>query len=393
MTDRWAAGLQAGEKRCEWTDMVVPGLRLRVTPSGEKTFAVVYRQGPRVRRLTLGRFPLLGLAEAREMARSTLAAVIQGADPAGDKQSARKAITWGDLVDTYRERHAAKKRSGREDERILSTYVPRAWAVRPAASIERSELRAVLDDVASRAPVMANRVHACIRRVFNFGVEWDLVTMNPCHRLPRPGGPEKSRDRVLNGEELQAVWTALDGLNVEPASFFRLLLLTAQRSGEVLSMRWEDVDLASGWWTVPAERSKNKKAHRVPLSPQAVAVLRSVPSLTEGSPLILPSRRGSESGHYENHWRALEGIRKTSGVDFRPHDLRRTVATFLTGDLGVSRLVVGRILNHAETGVTAIYDRASYDAEKRAALDAWAARLEAIVRGEAGPAKVVPLIA
>jgi integrase len=145
----------------------------------------------------------------------------------------------------------------------------------------------------------------------------------------------------------------------------------------------------AGWWTVPAERSKNKLAHRVPLSPQALAVLRALREKPTDSVWVFPTTRGSASGFRESITKATARIREASGVAFVPHDCRRTVATFLTSELGVSRLVVQKLLNHTETGVTRVYDRASYDREKQAALNAWGARLDAIVSGEQGKAKVL----
>src|SRR5207245_103625 len=137
-----------------------------------------------------------------------------------------------------------------------------------------------------------------------------------------------------------------------------------------------------------AERAKNGLAHRVPLSQPAVTILRGLREQANGSPWTFPS--ASASGHQEVLHKATGRVRERSGVDFVPHDLRRTVATFLTSELGVSRLVVSKLLNHTETGVTKVYDRASYDREKQAALNAWAAKLEQIVSAEPARAKVIP---
>src|SRR5439155_26507441 len=170
----------------------------------------------------------------------------------------------------------------------------------------------------------------------------------------------------------------------------KLLLLTAQRIGEVRTIAWADLDLDAAWWTIPAEHAKNKLAHRVPLSDSALAILRQLRELNAASPYVFPTTRASASGYLERVYKAIDRIRRASGVkDFTPHDLRRTSASWMTS-MGISRLAVSKVLNHAERGITAVYDRHSYDPEKRQALDAWARRLEAIVTGEK-PAKVVPL--
>ena len=172
------------------------------------------------------------------------------------------------------------------------------------------------------------------------------------------------------------------------AAIFKLLLLTAQRLGEVLTMRREDLDLATRWWTIPAERSKNGLTHRVPLGKQALAIVQTMLEDTSDSPWVFPSADGN--GPVTTLQKAVRHIRRAAKLDFRPHDLRRTAASHMTG-MGTNRLTVAKILNHAEHEVTAVYDRHSYDQEKRQALDAWGARIKEIVTDVQRPAKVVPL--
>ena len=156
-----------------------------------------------------------------------------------------------------------------------------------------------------------------------------------------------------------------------------------------MSMAWSDVDEGEGWWTIPAERAKNGLSHRVPLSNLASAVLEDVKQHGNGSPWVFPSQR--QGRHLGQMVQASYRIRHRSGVNFVPHDLRRTAASCMTG-MGVSRLTVSKILNHVERGVTAVYDRHSYDSEKRRALEAWARRLEEIVaRKKPDKSKVVRL--
>jgi integrase len=382
-TARTVEGLAADPRRdAEYFDTEVPGLCLRVTKRGVKTWSILYRtrNGGRLRRLTLGRASLVSLAEARDSAREALRAARAGADPAADKRQARVAETIGDLVTAYIEQYAKrKKRSWREDDRMLRAEVLPAWKRRAIADITRRDVRALLEAIADRgAPIMANRVLAVVRKMFNFAIDQEFVASNPAARLGRPG-IEQSRDRVLTDEELRVFWREASAMPVAMAAFYQLRLVTAQRGAEVGTMRWGDLDLESvdgAWWTIPKERAKNKLAHRVPLSAAAVQLLLTLRPPTAPAPeaFVLAGARGRRQ--------RTEAATGFSLADFTPHDLRRTAATRMTAG-GISRLTVSKILNHVERGVTAVYDRHSYDAEKRAALDWWDARLRRLLEAKA----------
>ena len=214
------------------------------------------------------------------------------------------------------------------------------------------------------------------------------MAVNPCQGIRAPG-EEKARDRVLTEDELRAVWNALAPEQAQIAAMFKLRILTAQRGGEVVTIRRSDLDLQGAWWTIPGELSKNGLAHRVPLAPQAVEIVKEALRAAGDDECLFPSP--TSDGPVRSIWRPVARIRKRSGVEFRPHDLRRTAASLMTG-MGISRLTVAKILNHVEFSITAVYDRHSYDAEKRQALEAWAVRVEQIVTGRTADAnKIVSL--
>jgi integrase len=169
------------------------------------------------------------------------------------------------------------------------------------------------------------------------------------------------------------------------AAAFKLRLLTAQRGAEILAMRWDQI--VDAWWTIPAEVAKNGLAHRVPLSPQVLSLLDELRPLGNGSDWVFPGAAGHQ--HRVAIHKAHNRIRSRCKVDFVPHDLRRTAASYMTG-MGISRLVVSKLLNHVESGVTAVYDRYSYDREKRAALVAWADHLDQIITGSRATATATP---
>ena len=204
------------------------------------------------------------------------------------------------LVAEYLAKYARKfKKSAAEDERILARDVLPAWGDRSVRDLTRGDIRALVEGIADRgAPVMANRTLAVIRRVLNFAIDYDWVEANPAARVRKPA-PEVSRDRVLDDNEIRRLWRVLShfpttaerpapgrkarqGTATDPicpinephAALLKLRLLTAQRGGEVALMRWRDLDLKDGWWTIPGAFTKNGKPHRVPLVDQATAAVQ-----------------------------------------------------------------------------------------------------------------------
>jgi len=401
----------------DYFDRTLPGLGIRVATSGRKTWILFHRVNGKLQRLTIrdletdrATYPDLTLARARELAREALRKSSVGRDPAAERREAREQ-TFGNLARLYVEQHARrKKRSWRDDARMIRREL-QAWKDRPVASLRRSEVRDLLEEIVGRgAPVVANRVLALVRKVLNFGLDREWVEANVAAKMARPA-VEEARSRVLSTDELRAVWNWLEqsppkDLEVLAAAHWRLnraalklRLLTAQRGGEVASMRWADLDLDSSWWTIPAEHSKNKLPHRVPLSPPALKVLKELRvslianegQIRDDSPLH--GARAKDSHELTRRRYVFAGIRGTRqrrraldglGIDdIRPHDFRRTAATVMAG-AGISRLVIAKVLNHAEKGITAVYDRASYDSEKRLALETWSRRLHELVSTRGG---------
>ena len=364
----------------DYWDTELPGFGLRVHPSGRKVFCVRYagEDGKR-RRVSLGRFPILDLAEAREKAKVLVGQVAQGEDPQAERAAEKELVTFGELAEQYLRLHAKRrKRAWHEDERILQTDLLPTWQQRKATTIGRREVSELLDTIVERgAPIMANRTKALISKVYNFGISRDLVENNPCQGVPMPS-ISRQRDRVLSEDEIQRFWGALRVARPVTAATFKMRLLTAQRGVEVLSLRWEQIE--GRWWTIPGEVAKNGLSHRVPLSRQARELLAELRGLLDDSPWVFasPNKGGA---HLKTVSRTAKKIAKAAGIDdFVSHDLRRTAASHMTS-MGIPRLVVSKILNHAESGVTAVYDRHSYDREKREALERWGDRVEEIVGG------------
>lgn len=388
LTDRTIRSLKPSERgQVDYFDVSLPGFGVRVSLGGEKAFVVLYRHERRFRRLTIGRYPQLSLKEARKTAKAHQHAVATGDDPAAKKREEREAETFKELAKVYLDLHASKKRSRDEDERIINKELIRKLGGMKATSIKSREIRDLVDGIAERGSgIMANRTLALVRKIFNFAIQREIVTQNPCSGVARPA-EERQRERVLSEDEIKAVWKACDGEPAWVAAAMRLYLLTAQRKNEILGMRWDEVDLNSGWWTIPSERAKNSRSHRVPLGPQTLLILKQLRLRSGGSPFVFPSGRGDAP--LVTIQKPVDRIRTATGIDFHVHDLRRTAASHMAG-MGIARLTISKILNHVEKGVTAVYDRHSYDPEKREALLRWESQLLQIVsEREAEPAQAL----
>lgn len=399
-TDKHIRSLKPKDKPYDMREKSGEGFGIRVLPSGTKTWFTIYRRGKEKARLGHGQYPAVSLADARALHRQARDLLKQGKDPAEIKRKEKVAETVAELAKQYIERWAKlRKRSWKEDERILYKDVLPAWGKRRAKEITRKDIIALLEKIAKRGPVMANRTFACIRKMYGWAVSVGILETSPCYGIQAPS-KEEPKDRVLTQDEIRVFWTGLENaaMSEEVRRILKLILVTAQRPGECAAVCWEEIDLNTGWWTIPAEKTKNRRAHRVPLTDLAIELL-GMPGKGPAFPSPRTSKGNLKKSIHVNALghalrRALKpnektGVRTLEMNYFASHDLRRTAASHMTGS-GIPRLTVAKILNHAEGSVTAIYDRHSYDPEKQLALEAWSRKLRGILEGkETG--KVVPL--
>ncbi len=406
LTDRTVAALKAeAGRRIARPDGDVPGLAIRVSPSGRKTWALTYRVGRRQRRWTIGTYPVITLASARKKARRALTDLEDGIDPSVRKRAGREYSTFEDLATAYVKHAKVKKRSWAQDALLVRSVLLPAWKHRPVTDIKRRNVKDLLAGIVERGkPVMANRVQALISTMFNYAVreEW-LDTGNPAALIEKQ--PETSRNRVLTHAELRSLWSALDSAKrlrriddgqtrpaIAPmiARGLQVQLLTAQRGGEVFQMQWGDLELqdgwedassVSGWWTIPASVAKNKQAHRVPLVPRVVDLLREAKAEgpTDNRWVFGGDKGGSVAARA---LKAMRALRQAGAIQFdiHRHDLRRTASTEM-GRAGVARATIAHVLNHVDRGsrATQIYDRYDHDSEKRAVLELWSRRLDEVL--------------
>lgn len=384
-TDRYIRNLKAGEKVKDIREK--RGFGVRVKPNGVKIFFYRYTSpetGAR-RFLTLGEYPIITLEKAKSDYQKAYDAVRAGQDPLEQKRHEKeariKAPTVKELCEEYIKKHAKRfKRSWAKDEAILNRDVVPAWGKRKAVDITKRDVLLLLEKIIERgSPGMANNCFQIVRKMFNFAVERDILLHTPCAGVKLPS-PKVARDRVLSEEEIKNLWENLDKANItkETRRAIKLVLVTAQRPGEVIGMHVSEID--GRWWNIPADRAKNGKAHRVYLTDLALELIGN----TEVKGYIFPSPHKSKKQPIGGNAMvvAIRRNLKTLKTEyFTPHDLRRTAATFMA-EAGVMDEVIDAILNHAKQGIIRVYNQYRYDREKQATLEAWARRLQSITTGK-----------
>lgn len=404
-----------------WDDLV-PGFGLRIAAGGARTYFVMKRLNGRLVRRTVGKVPPftltpgeplgpdeLALPEARERARQMLVNLARGIDPvakaAGSSSAPAAApVTFSEVAAAYfadpARRGGASLRSKGELERKVRVDLAH-WKDRPMAEITRADVRAAINAKHKTSPVAANRLLALVRRIFRWAVREEIVGANPAMDIEPT--PETERERVLTLSELARVWHGAEALGYPFGPLIHVLILTAQRRSEVAGMRRSEIDGSS--WKLPDDRAKRGKGHLVPLSPRALAIIEAAPQIGKSDLIFTTGKRQPGKGETEaaavSGWSRMKDrldkviaeaaakaadepldMERHSLPHWTLHDLRRSVSTHLRdgevmgeGDR-VDRLTISKILNHAEGGMTRLYDRYSSDPEKRRALEAWAGVIE-----------------
>lgn len=378
------------------------------------TWVLRYRFGSKPRELTLGRYPDITLAVARQLAAEVRVRISQGADPAREKQQGKAeraaAQDFRTLATDYMEKAFPRLAANTVKQRrqhIEGVILPKLGSL-PAREVNGADVVALIESVGAKSVNVAELAFTALSEIFKHGIARRVVTANPCAGISVSaicGKPEPRRQRLMLTEaELRAIFPALPSIGRENALAVRVLLVTCARVGELARAEWKHVDMESGEWFIPDENSKTGKGFAVPLPPCAVGWFKELHELACGSRFVLPARQqrriithGQET-HFEQ--RALNAIlhKLCDRLDgkarrFTPHDLRSTARSHLAA-LGVPVLIAERCLNHSLGGLVAVYDQHDYMTERRTALELWAAFLQACDEGrEWSPpgGKVLPL--
>ena len=366
--------------RLEVWDAALPSFGVRITENGRRSWILVTRLRGRPVRLTIGKYPATGLADARELAREAIQEIARGIDPRLRKRAAADPtvdtfeVVAADFIERWEK---PRNRTWDETERIFDRYVTPHWQGRRLREIGRRDVSGLVGELAKTTPIQANRVLAKIKKLMAWALNEGIIDAHPAVGITPPA-EERERERVLSDAELRRLWAAWTEMGYPWGAALGLLLLTAARRGEVEEMTWPEIDVGAGLWEIPGARYKNGKPHVVPLAPASVAVLAGIPRL-DGCAYVFTTRENKAIRDWSG---AVGRATVLSGVsDWTAHDLRRTVRTNLPR-LGIQADTAERVLGHAIMGVRRAYDRYGYLDEKRAALETWAERLAQVVRAD-----------
>jgi len=363
--------------RLELTDDKAVGLKFRLTPNGRATWSVQVNVHGEKRRFTIGEYPAIGLADARKRAGKLRADALAGHDPIRKRRAEAEAEksqqTVAQVLDLYAGLYLKQLKTARERERQLQ------WALadhlsKPIAGLQRHDLQAAIDAKASEGKLgAANRIRAALIAFCRWAWERGHLPEHIGAGTKR-AAKEKPRERVLSLGEVRAVWQATHGMGDLWGPFLRILILTAQRRGDVAGARWSEIDLDARRWVIPGGRTKNGKPHIVHLSDPALADFTALREKSDGD-LIFTTTGTTPISGFGNMKARLEDLVEIE--DWRLHDLRTAFASALC-DADEPEGVVDRCLNHAATGsapsaVARVYNRSEMLPQRARVLDRWAA--------------------
>ncbi|MEM8938617.1 MAG: integrase arm-type DNA-binding domain-containing protein [Bacteroidota bacterium] len=393
--------LKPMSKRVDYWCQGLPGLGIRVSPKGTKTWFYLFRYKGMQKRMSLGRYPAVSLSDAINKYADAKKAVLKGFDPLFEKHTGereeREELILSELIEYYLE-HNQKigKKSWKQEERNLRKYLLPELRNKKISQVTPKDLSKIFHYVivTREAPVAAKRLYSYIRRLFNFAAEMGLMRRrdNPCLDI-KLKFPNNRRERHLSPKEIYLFWNTLNDIPMSPIIrlALRFMILTVARSCEVREMKWSDVDLNTRIWILP--KTKNGRMHRVYLGNLSILILNDARKYSDGTGLVFGSTRHFKTcGKLLNDlgmlssWALSQPIRRHFEMfniqdKFYPHDLRRTGATLIAGLFG-RRDFASMALNHTNKDVTDIYDQYGYDLEKKLMLNALNRAIEIIVNSK-----------
>jgi integrase len=408
LTDERILNLKPAAARRTVYDPALPGLAIRVQPSGHKTFVfgARYPRTGQFTRVELGQVGRLKLEAARDKARRWAAWIAAGVDPRDEEAKLQKAAveaaalaidnSFKVVAETFIARHVKGQRKAEVVAREIRKELISHWSARPITEITRRDIVDLVEKIVDRpAPAHARNVLQHAKKLFAWAIQRDVYGLqsSPCDRVKPTElvGVKTVRTRVLTDKELQALWAAADTLGYPFGPATKMLMLTGARLNEVMGARWsefsDDDDDEKRLWTIPAARFKMNAQHFVPVTDELAALLETIPRWTQGDHLF-SSTSGAKPVRFND--RVVTKLRAPVGAElsWSLHDIRRTVRTRLSA-LRIPEPVAEMVIGHARKGLQRVYDQHRYLDEMREALQAWGMLLRGIV--EPPPPNVVPL--
>lgn len=337
-------------------DSEISGFMCKITPTGRKSYFLYYRtQEKRQRRPKIGDHGILTAEQARSIAQQWLLQISQGKDPSLEKQEVRVVPTVKELADKYMREHATHKKvsSQKEDRRLWDKFILPVFGTMKVTSLERSDI-AKLHHSLQHLPTTGNRVLSVLSKALNLAELWGYRPnhSNPCLHVKKY--KENKRERFLSQDEINRLMSALDEEEKESslpwtAHAIRLLLLTGCRLNEILTLKWDEVDLDNQCLRLRDSKTGKKLIY---LSSAAIELFKAIPH-EESNPFVICG--GKEGKHLINLQKPWRRIRAKVGLnDVRIHDLRHTFASIAASN-GLSLPIIGALLGHKQTQTTARY--------------------------------------
>lgn len=393
LTEKLVRAAETRAKAYQIFDSEVLGLSACIYPSAHRAFVFDYRVGGRQRRYTLGRWPEWNVTAARERAKELRREIDAGNDPLGEREDARAALRIPDLIDRYLKEHAAHlaPRNASDQASMLRKLIEPHWKTRLVTEIEPTDVDRILTMIAegrarpakakpkgkrraplqppTPTPIRANRAGEVLRKMFNLAVAWKMRADNPAATFRRR--MEVERDSFLSTAEIGRLAEALGAAEDQRAAgIIRMCMLTGARLGEVRTARFEHFDLERGAWIKPAANTKQRRVHRVPISAETAALVRTrLASVPDGCCWLFPGDLAEKDQPVQEVRRFWASVQKGAGLPgVRIHDLRHTFASLLVSG-GASLEMIGKLLGHTQARTTQRYAHLM-DSPLRAGVDA-----------------------
>ena len=373
------------------------GFGIRSYPGSGKSFFIDYRLNGRQRRYTIGPFPRWSAEAAREEAKKLRKAIDRGIDPAGDKRERRTAPTVQDLIDRYIADHLPKKSIAgprvNDEKRVLAEIGEKLGRHTKVAHVHGGDIADMHRRITgSGRPVRANRILAIASKMFSLSLvplagetsPWrNAIQGNPCKGIER--NHEEGRERFFSQAELTAISDALAKYPGVAADCVRLIMLTGARPSEAMKAQWEEFDREPGYWIKPSAHVKQRKTHKLPLSPAAIELIERLRRKRPRGNWVFPGDKPGE--HLAALWHVWHFVREEAGLgkDARAYDLRHSFASVGAGG-GLSLPIIGRLLGHTQPRTTQRYAHLADDP-----LREGAEKITAVITGSGKGAAVVTL--